>query len=209
MPSFPHIRLKRIFFVIGLIFSLPWAFLAKARLAFSHLVAFEDHVGRSPFWPRFIFTLQSFPNFDTFSLTNCHLEMLLIKFSRGLPFVQDPPDIVNLLFFKLFFDQLKLTTETLELDQQQRGKNSILEIILKSRYPFVKNSLLGSQGSTNSLAELRRQHWHVRVELTCLAVICFLCGCMMNRKRSQAMAPMQNEDMMTGKFCPALTSWQR
>ena len=35
---------------------------------------------------------------------------------------------------------------------------------------------------------------------TCLAVICDLSGCMMNLNLSHAMAPMQNDDMMTGKF---------
>ena len=42
--------------------------------------------------------------------------------------------------------------------------------------------------------------------LACFAVICDLSGCMMNLNRSQAMAPIQNEDVMTGKFSPAFTN---
>ena len=46
-------------------------------------------------------------------------------------------------------------------------------------------------------------------ELTCLAVICFLVGCTMNLNRSQAMAPMQKDDMKMGKFWAAFKNLHR
>ena len=45
--------------------------------------------------------------------------------------------------------------------------------------------------------------------LTCLAVICLRVGCTMNLKRSQAMAPMQKDDMKIGKFCAAIRNLHR
>ena len=45
--------------------------------------------------------------------------------------------------------------------------------------------------------------------LTWLAVICVLCGCIMNRNLSQDIAPMQKEDIITGKSWPAFTSWHK
>ena len=44
---------------------------------------------------------------------------------------------------------------------------------------------------------------------TCLAVICFRVGCTMNLKRSQAMAPMQKDDMKMGKFWAAFRNLHR
>ncbi len=54
-----------------------------------------------------------------------------------------------------------------------------------------------------------RQSNSVQFFFTCFAVIWGFWGSIMNLNLSQAMAPMHKDDIMTGKFCPALTSRQR
>ena len=63
---------------------------------------------------------------------------------------------------------------------------------------------------SNQKIWLESARTHIRTnELTCLAVICFLVGCTMNLNRSQAMAPMQKDDMKMGKFWAAFKNLHR
>ena len=46
----------------------------------------------------------------------------------------------------------------------------------------------------------------IKMKHTCIVVICFRVLWTMYRNLSQAIAPIQNDDMMIGKSCPALTN---